>query len=186
MQQIKEIIIVEGKNDTQTLRRYVECDTIETSGSGITAETIEKIRLAQKRRGVIIFTDPDFPGQKIRHIIDQSVPGCRHAFLPKHEAVDVQKGKVGIEHADREAVVTALDSVKTSMPEEEREAPPSWLELHQAGLLAGPGAKKNREKLGNLLHIGYANGKQLVKRLEQFQVTREEFYDAVQKMEEEA
>lgn len=184
MQYIKEMIVVEGKNDTQTLRRFVQCDTIETSGSGITKTTIEKIRLANERRGVIIFTDPDFPGQKIRHIIDQSVPGCRHAFLPKHAAIDEQKGKVGIEHADKEAILEALDAVKTSLPNAEKEAVPSWLELHEAGLLAGPGAREKREKLGNMLHIGYSNGKQFVKRLQQFQISRREFYEAVQKLEE--
>ncbi|SDO59376.1 ribonuclease M5 [Alkalicoccus daliensis] len=184
MPQMKEIIVVEGKNDTHTLKRYVACDTIETSGSGITKATIEKIRLASERRGVIIFTDPDFPGQKIRHIIEQAVPGCKHAFLPKHAAIDKEKGKVGIEHAAKEDILEALDSVKTTLPEEEREETPSWGELHEAGLLAGPGAREKRQKLGDELHIGYTNGKQLVKRLQQFQISRAEFYHAVQKLEE--
>lgn len=181
---INEVIVVEGKNDTHTLKRFIACDTIETSGSGITKTTIEKIRLAQQRRGVIIFTDPDFPGQKIRHIIDQAVPGCKHAFLPKHEAVDTAKRKVGIEHAGKEAILLALESVKSTMPPEEREETPSWLELHEAGLLAGPGARQKRQKLGDELHIGYANGKQLIKRLQQFQISRSEFYQAVSNLED--
>lgn len=181
---IKEVIVVEGKNDTHRLKRYIKCDTIETSGSGITAAAIEKIRLAQQRRGVIIFTDPDFPGQKIRHIIDQAVPGCKHAFLPKHAAIDKAKRKVGIEHAGKEDLLLALESVKSVMPPEEREETPSWLELHEAGLLAGPGARERRRQLGDELHIGYANGKQLIKRLQQFQISRTEFYQAVQNLED--
>ncbi|MDP4157503.1 MAG: toprim domain-containing protein, partial [Bacillota bacterium] len=60
---LKEIIVVEGKDDTTAIKRAVDADTIETNGSAINKDTIEKIKLAQKTRGVIIFTDPDFPGE---------------------------------------------------------------------------------------------------------------------------
>ncbi len=44
---IKEIIVVEGKDDTTAIRQAVNADTIETNGSAINDETIEKIKLAQ-------------------------------------------------------------------------------------------------------------------------------------------
>ena len=84
---IKEIIVVEGKDDTTAVQQAVLADTIETNGSAINEQTIEKIKLAQETRGVIIFTDPDFPGQKIRHTISEQVPGCKHAFIPKEAAI---------------------------------------------------------------------------------------------------
>ena len=84
---IKEIIVVEGKDDTTAIKQAVNADTIETNGSAINEETIEKIKLAQETRGVIIFTDPDFPGQKIRNTISEQVPGCKHAFFTKEEAI---------------------------------------------------------------------------------------------------
>lgn len=34
-QHIKEIIVVEGKNDTNTLQSFFDCDTIETGGDQI-------------------------------------------------------------------------------------------------------------------------------------------------------
>ena len=46
---IKEIIVVEGKDDTTAIKRAVNADTIETNGSAINDETIEKIKLAQKQ-----------------------------------------------------------------------------------------------------------------------------------------
>lgn len=46
---IKEIIVVEGKDDTVAIKRAVDADTIETNGSAINEETINKIRLAQKK-----------------------------------------------------------------------------------------------------------------------------------------
>ena len=68
---VKEIIVVEGKDDTTAIKRALNADTIETNGSAINQETINKIRLAQKVRGVIIFTDPDYPGERIRNIISR-------------------------------------------------------------------------------------------------------------------
>lgn len=71
---IHEFIVVEGRDDTTAINRSVIADTIETNGSALSQETIEKIRHAQELRGVIIFTDPDFPGEKIRKQIDSAVP----------------------------------------------------------------------------------------------------------------
>ena len=44
---IKEVIVVEGKNDTNVLKSYVDCDTIETHGISINKEVIEQIRIAK-------------------------------------------------------------------------------------------------------------------------------------------
>ena len=41
---IKEVIVVEGKHDAATLKKYYDVDTIETSGLGIDEEVIERIR----------------------------------------------------------------------------------------------------------------------------------------------
>jgi ribonuclease M5 len=58
-------------------------------------------------------------------------------------------------------------------------------DLVDAGLIGGDRAKVRREKLGRKLKIGYANGKQLHKRLIMFQVTREQFIAALKEVMEE-
>ena len=63
---IHQVLVVEGKDDTQRLRQYYQVDTIETNGSALSPETLEAIRQAQALRGVIVFTDPDISGQLIR------------------------------------------------------------------------------------------------------------------------
>ena len=78
---IKEIVVVEGKSDTIALKRATGADTIETNGSAIDELTLVRIRHAQETRGVIVFTDPDFPGRRIRAIIEERIPGVKHAFL---------------------------------------------------------------------------------------------------------
>ncbi|WP_171016978.1 ribonuclease M5 [Pseudalkalibacillus caeni] len=177
---IKEVIVVEGKSDTIAVQRAVKADTLETNGSEISESTLNQIELAQKRRGVIVFTDPDFPGERIRKIISERVPGCKHAFLPKKEGIAKSGKGLGIEHASCEAIRLALGKVKEEMEDPDEIIP--WEDLIAAGLVGGSKAKQRRELLGEVLNIGYMNGKQLYKRLKMFQVSKEEFSQAMRRV----
>lgn len=177
---INEVIIVEGKKDTLKMKQAVEADTIETNGSAISRPTLDMIAHAKEKRGVIIFTDPDYPGERIRHIIDNEVPGCKHAFLPKKEAKSKKVGKsIGIEHASVEAIQHTLENVYEQIEESTIHEAIQKQDLIPYGLIAGANAKALREALGEYLHIGYTNGKQLVKRLNMFQITIEELNSAM-------
>jgi ribonuclease M5 len=182
---IKEIIVVEGKDDTAAIKRAVEAETIETGGSAVGEEVLRRVELAQQRRGVIIFTDPDHAGERIRKIVAQRVPGCKHAFLPQEEAL--YKGDIGVENASPEAIRRALSNVRTEVQDGEGEDAPeiAWDDMMQAGLLVHPQASERRLRMGNLLGIGYANGKQFYKRCTMFRITREEFTAALMRMERE-
>ena len=61
---IKEIIVVEGRDDVTAVKRALDAELITTGGFGFPKGVMERIKAAQKRRGVIIFTDPDFAGKK--------------------------------------------------------------------------------------------------------------------------
>lgn len=171
--EINEIIVVEGRDDTAAIQRAVKADTIETGGSAINREILERIQLAQERRGVIVFTDPDYPGERIRHIISQAVPGCKHAFLPRHEAKS-KKGKIGVEHAAPEAIRHALREVRTAAPIQKLETT-EWLQLHDYGLVGRSNSQQIRALLGERLGIGYCNAKQFLKRITAFRISQEEF-----------
>ncbi|WP_163527970.1 ribonuclease M5 [Halobacillus ihumii] len=174
---IKEVIVVEGKDDTAKVRQAVSADTIETNGSAIDRYVIEQIRHAKEKRGVIIFTDPDYPGERIRHIVDQHVKGCKHAFLPKDHARAKKDRGVGIEHASLEHIRQALSLVyelsDPALSEIEKD------DLIAFGLIGGPSAGRRREKLGNQLHIGKTNGKQLLRRLNMFHITKDQLGTAM-------
>ena len=63
---IKEVIVVEGKTDVATLSNIIKAEFIITNGFEISEETIELIEKVNKTKGVILFLDPDGPGEKIR------------------------------------------------------------------------------------------------------------------------
>ncbi|WP_338553795.1 ribonuclease M5 [Paenibacillus sp. KS-LC4] len=177
---IKEMIVVEGKEDTVAIKRAVEADTIETNGSAIGEDVLRRIALAQERRGVIIFTDPDHAGERIRKIVAQRVPGCKHAFLPQELAS--YKGDIGIENAAPDAIRQALSELRTETAASVGSI--TWDDLMAAGLIVHEEAAKRRLVMGKLLGIGYANGKQFYKRCTSFCITREEFDKALQAMEQ--
>jgi ribonuclease M5 len=174
---IKEIIVVEGRDDTVAVQRAVDADTIETNGSAIGKHVIEQIKLARDRRGVIVLTDPDYPGERIRKIISQKVPGCKHAFIPRKDAISKKGDDLGVENASPNAIRLALEQAQQE--EEEWIEQVSLEELLALGLIGGKKARKRRERLGDLLKIGYTNGKQLYKRLIMFKIRAEEFSAAL-------
>lgn len=178
---IPEVIVVEGKDDTANLKRYYEVDTYETRGSAIDQDDLERIATLQELRGVIVFTDPDYNGERIRKIIMQEIPQAKHAFLNRGEAVPKSKTKgrsLGVEHASFEDLEKALAGLVGSY-EDETFFDITKFDLMRLGLLMGKDSRKRREYLGEALRIGYCNGKQLLKRLELFGVSLAEVEDAM-------
>jgi len=179
---LKEVIVVEGRDDTTRLQEVFDVDTIETNGSAVNEQTLRRIAKALERRGVIVFTDPDFPGDRIRARINERVPGCKQAYLPRADAKD-KRGKIGVEHASPEAIERALGAVYET--EEKQEAEVTREMILAADLIGGPAASKRRKRLGQVLAIGEPNAKQLVKRVASIRITKQEWEDALKQMEEE-
>ena len=166
---IREIIVVEGTHDSDRLKRFFDCETIVTHGRGIKREVLDAIRTARDTCGVIVFTDPDTPGEALRTIVDRAVPGCMHAYIPKEKARTTRK--VGVEHADYEDLKDALDHVMTLCEGAEGEISPD--DMLEFGLLGGPDAAKKRRALAALLHISYGSAAKMRKEMNRFGITKE-------------
>lgn len=178
---IQEVIVVEGKDDTANLKRFYELDTYETRGSAIDEDDLERIERLHDLRGVIVFTDPDYNGERIRKIIMQAIPTVKHAFLQRDEATPKSKTKgrsLGVEHASFEDLEKALSSVR-GYYDDDNQFDITKSDLMRLGLLMGGDSRKRREYLGEHLRIGYCNGKQLLKRLELFGISLAEVEDVM-------
>jgi len=162
-QRIQEIIVVEGKTDTAVIKELFDADTIETSGSGINDEIIAMIQEAAKRRGVIVLTDPDYPGTKIRQTIIDAVPEARHAFVNREDAIG--KKKLGIAEARKDAIVEALNNAVTFTKDQ---TSITWEEFLALGVI---GHKDRRDKLCQAFCLGHANNKTLFHRMNMFGLT---------------
>lgn len=149
---IKEIIVVEGKKDTANLKRWLDVDTLETSGTGLSEATLEQIRQWATTRGVIIFTDPDTPAIRFASASTMRVPGCKNAFLPSGKAWEIVRGKrkVGVEHAGKQEILAALEHCLTY--EADGENTLSWSEFVELGLTGLPDSALRRREVGNRWH----------------------------------
>ncbi|MPW25363.1 ribonuclease M5 [Alkalibaculum sp. M08DMB] len=171
---IKELIVVEGKDDISAVKRAVEADLVCTHGYGITKEVISVIQKAAKTRGVIVFTDPDFAGDKIRRYIVKRVPNCKHAYLPKH--LGKKNNNIGIENAKPEDIIEALSKVKTIV---EFNNTFELFDMFKLGLISGPLSSEKRRFVGEKLGIGYSNSKQFINRLNNYGITIDELLIAI-------
>ena len=163
---IRQIIVVEGKNDTKRLRSFFDVDTIETNGMALDQQTIELIRTLNEKRGVILFLDPDSPGEKIRERLNREIPGLKNAFVMKEDART--KKKVGIEHADQEVLKEALDYLITYEEKTESMSKEEYIEL---GLTGESDSALKREKVSRHFHLGKCNGKTLFRRINMAGIT---------------
>ncbi|MFA5523192.1 MAG: ribonuclease M5 [Tissierellales bacterium] len=178
---IKEIIVVEGRDDISAVKKAVDAELIATSGFGITEETIKRIQKAAERRGIIIFTDPDFAGEKIRSIISKKVKNAKHAFLPKDKAI--KDGDIGIENAKPEDIIEALSKARVESSESRIEFTKD--DLIETGLIGARDSSIKRDIVGRILGIGYCNSKQFLKRLNNYGITREEFEESIRRLYDE-
>ena len=166
---IPGVIVVEGQHDSAHLKKYFDCETIVTSGLGMEETVLAEIRAAAKRGPVIVFTDPDTPGEIIRRRIQEAVPSCLHAYVPKEDARTPHK--VGVEHASFSALSAALSAMKKDQPAQKEEISAElMLEL---GLLGSENSSERRRKLASALHIAYGSAAKMRKEMNRFGINEQ-------------
>lgn len=113
MKYIKQVIVVEGKTDTQKLQKIFGSDTktFETQGLHLNPQIFSFLNFLNKQHGIIVFTDPDYPGQKIRNIINKKMnKPVLNAFI-NNDDFDLKKRKKGVAEASELAIKKALSDL---------------------------------------------------------------------------
>lgn len=175
---IKETIVVEGKDDIANVKRAVDCEMIATNGLAFGDDLIERLKKINDRCGIIILTDPDYAGKRIRRRISRHIPTAKHAYIDRKKAI--KKGDLGVENAEPDVIIDALKRAKAE--ETTRREEFTMVDLVRNGLSIGDGSREKRAKLGEILGIGYYNSKGLLAKLNSFGISREEFERAVESL----
>ena len=168
---VQEVIVVEGRDDTNAVLRAIDGMTIETHGFGIRKETWKLLEKAYEEKGLILFTDPDHSGEEIRRKLTERFPESRQAFLTRDEAE--AKGDIGIENASPRSIAEAISKARYTARKEKDIFTEE--DLYESGLLGQRDSKEMRQALGAALGIGYGNGRTLLKKLNMFDIRREDF-----------
>lgn len=175
------VVVVEGKDDTIRLKQYFPgIETVETNGSAVSEEVLSELKKLSESREIIVFTDPDFNGERIRRIVTTAVPSAKQAFITRKEGEPEKRGNsLGVEHASKEALERALSDLHEVDANKKEITYSLYQEL---GLAAGNGARKLREQVGAILSVGYGNAKTFYRRLNMFGISDHELKQAVEEV----
>ncbi len=177
---IKEVIVVEGRDDIDAVQKAVNADIIATHGYGISAATLERIRHAYKTRGIIILTDPDHAGNRIRKRLTDLFPEARQAYVSRSEAT--YRDDIGIENAGPEVIRKAIETAGRTLTEQKMEFDEADMSYY--GLAGQANSRELRDRLGRMLGIGYGNAKSFLKRLNNYGISREKLESCLLKIKE--
>lgn len=177
---IKEIIVVEGKDDITAVKKAVDAEVIAVHGFGLNQRSIDLIKKASLNRGVIILTDPDHAGEQIRDRITKIAPNAKHAYIMREEGN--RNGNIGVENANVESILRALENAHAVVGEKRLEF--TTKDLLDNDLIGGPNAAERRKVVCSALKIGYCNSSNLLKRLNNYGISRAEFEESLEGLKE--
>ncbi len=159
MQRIKEVIVVEGRYDKNTLRQVVDAVILETNGFGIFKDRQKRklLRTLAETRGLIILTDPDGAGFVIRNYLKGCVDPSlvRQAYVPdiqgkeRRKSAPSKEGKLGVEGMRPEVLLEALRRAGATFEDGERPASGTITkaDLYACGLSGRPDSAERRREL---------------------------------------
>ena len=164
MVKIREVIVVEGRYDKNTLSQVVDATILETKGFGIFKDKaqLRLLRRAAQARGLIVLTDSDGAGFVIRNYLRGVLPPERvkHAYIPDVPGKERRKAAPGKEGMSPELLLEALRRAGATV-EGETAAPTrgriTKADLVELGLSGGVGSGEKRltllKKLGLPEHM---------------------------------
>ena len=158
MIKIKQAIIVEGKYDKIKLSGIIDAPIIQTDGFGIFKDKELQclIRNLAEKRGILVLTDSDSAGFKIRSFIGSTVDtkNIVHAYIPdifgkeSRKTEPSKEGKLGVEGVSEDIIMKALANAGVLCETaEEPERPITKLDLYELGFTGGLDSAKKRAAL---------------------------------------
>lgn len=162
---VREVIVVEGRYDKNTLLQAVDAAVIETGGFAVfnDREKTAYLRRLAQTRGLILLTDPDGAGFVIRDYLKGVLPPDRlkQAYVPdmygreRRKKKGGKEGKLGVEGMSPAVLVEALRRAGATF--EDGPAAPRRTGLTKADLLEkgliGPGSAARRAVLQQRLGL---------------------------------
>lgn len=163
MIKLKQAVIVEGKYDKAKLSSLVDATIVTTDGFDVfrDREKLAYIRALAEKNGVIILTDSDAAGFRIRaHIAGAVDPEkITHVYIPdifgkeRRKAQPSAEGKLGVEGMPAGVLLDALRRAAWAVEGQDapapakRAAPVTKADLVEWGLSGGPDSAGRRRRV---------------------------------------
>lgn len=167
MYRVKEAIIVEGAYDKIKLSGFIDGVIFTTGGFTIfkSKKMQESVRSLAEKCGIVILSDSDFAGIKIRNFIKQLAPGAKilHAYVPEIAGKEKRKKKpssegiLGVEGMSEEIILDALKksgaTINGSKEMPKQVYPVTKADFFRAGLSGGENSSALRAALAQKLSL---------------------------------
>lgn len=197
MIKINEVIIVEGKYDKIKLEAVADAFIIETNGFRIFSdkEKLDFIKKLAEKRGLLILTDSDSAGKKIRNYLSGCIDDkyIKHAYIPdilgreKRKEKPSKEGKLGVEGVEAKILINSLKrfEAKENNDSEKKGFADSAL-FYRLGLSGRPESKALKKKLLKQLNLPEnLSSRRLIEYINEF-LTYEEFINSYNTIKEPA
>ena len=167
MRKIKEVIVVEGRYDKNTLTQVVDATVVTLGGFAVfnDKEKVAFLRRLAAERGLIVLTDSDGAGFVIRNYL-KALPKeqVKQAYIPdihgkeKRKRAPGKEGKLGVEGMKPEVILEALRRAGATFLDETAEpaaekTPITKADLMEWGLAGGAGSSQRRQALLRRLEL---------------------------------
>ena len=160
---IREVLVVEGRYDRNTLSQVVDALIFETGGFSIfhDEEKLRALRMMAEARGLIILTDSDDAGFVIRNHLKGMLPPekIRQAFVPqipgkeKRKKKTSRQGLLGVEGMTPETLLAALSTAGATLEEPGAKQGITTADFCSLGLSGKPGSAELRARLAESLNL---------------------------------
>ena len=195
MIKIKQAVIVEGKYDKIKLESIIDALIITTDGFEIFKdnEKMAMIRRLADTNGLLIMTDSDVAGFRIRSYISGSIDADKifHAYIPDILGKEPRKekcskeGKLGVEGIPTKLIVEALDRAGvTCEMAEQREGFMTKYRLYTDGISGSADSSRLRKHVLKALGLPERLSTNSLVRVINESVSEDEYIAALQKARE--
>lgn len=162
MKKIKEVIVVEGRYDKNTLSQVVDATVVTLGGFAVfnDREKLSFLRRLALERGLIVLTDSDGAGFVIRNYLKGALPRDRvkQAYIPdihgkeRRKRAPGKEGKLGVEGMRPQVLLESLRRAGATFLDEEDQStalkePITKADLFALGLTGGTGSAARRQAL---------------------------------------
>ena len=161
---VSQVVVVEGKYDAIKLDSIVDGLIIPVHGFSVYSDDEKKNLLKQlgRKNGIILITDSDFAGFRIRNYVQNICRGSEiiNVYIPPVQGKESRKqspskeGLLGVEGIDKTTLLKCLhDAGVTTGQSSVAKDNMTYSDLFELGLSGTANATENREKLAKYLNI---------------------------------
>lgn len=192
---ISQAVVVEGKYDKIKLSSICDAVIIVTNGFGIykNKETVQLIRFYAKQSGIIILTDSDSAGFRIRQHIKGIIPDGKiyNLYIPeifgkeKRKAVPSKEGKLGVEGISAEILRSTFERAGFLCERSENKNPVTKMDFFELGLNGSQNSTAKRKLISEKLSMPKNLSSSALLEVINTLMSREDFYKLAEEIFEE-